>query len=245
MSSKLQGSMIVLHGPPKVGKTQLVSHFPSKVLWLATEYGHRYIPVDQQKDLIQLDRANGWDTFRQAVSKPLPKGFQTVVVDTASGLYNLCMDWTGKKNGFEHPSDQSHGKGWSAVRLEFQDQVSKLADMAQGANATLIFIDHSKEEEIETTTSKQIKVNCAMPGQARSILLPVPDHIWFLGYADPDDSNVDPSDALKSRGSKRALFIAGSNRIEAGSRDPKQKATVIVPLSKNRPFEQIEKEMYQ
>ena len=210
-----------------------------------TEYGHRFIPEEQKKDLIQLQPDTGWDTFRGIISKKLPKEFRTVVVDTVGPLYNLCMEWTCAKNNMSHPSDGAHGKGWNIVRLEFQNQIARLANMCQSVNATLLMIDHSKEEEIVTTTERTIKINCAMPGQARSVLLPVPDHIWYLGYAEPEDNEkVDPQDAFKSKGSKRALFVGGSIRIEAGCRDPKVKKAVIVPLSRLKPFEQLEKELY-
>ena len=88
----LQGDAIVLHGPPKIGKTQLASHFPGPVQFLATEPGHRYIPKVQRDRLVALKPGEGWDTFvgyvthNLASQSPHPK---TVVVDTISGLYDL------------------------------------------------------------------------------------------------------------------------------------------------------------
>ena len=39
----LQGSVILLHGPAKIGKTQLSSSFPGPVQFLASEFGHNFI----------------------------------------------------------------------------------------------------------------------------------------------------------------------------------------------------------
>jgi hypothetical protein len=230
--------MIALHGPPKVGKSQLASRFPSPVQWLATEYGHRYIPLDQRKSLVQLKPGNGWDTLRQWIASN-PSGFKTLVIDTVSGFYDLAQRFVCKKNKWEHPTDGAHGRGWDAVKTELFRRVSEIVDIAASNRATLIIIDHSKEDTIETATSTNIKVNFAMPGTARRIILPVPDHMWFLGY---DEQS--PNDALKSYTSKRALFTEGTANIEAGCRDPEARPVVIRPLSKLNPYKQILEALY-
>lgn len=143
------------------------------------------------------------------------------------------------KNNWRHASDGAHGKGWSEVKREFLDGLSRLTHITASLNATLVFIDHSKQETIETATATIEKVTCAMPGQARNVVLPIPDHIWFLGYEEKE-----AKDALKNTTSKRALFIGGSSTVEAGCRDPKVKAKVISPLSKNNPYEQIVQTLY-
>jgi len=160
-------------------------------------------------------------------------------MDVVVTAYELCMRFVCDKNGWNHPADAPHGKGWSAVRREFLQCMQKLTHITQKMGATLIAIDHSKEETIETSTGNFGKVTCAMPGQARSVILPIPDHIWFLGYAEKE-----PGDALKNTTSHRALFVSGSSTVEAGCRDPKVRTKVIMPLSKKDPYNQIVKELY-
>jgi len=241
MKDRLQGSMIALHGPPKVGKTQFCSKFPGPVQWLATEFGHRYIPEDQRKKLVQMEPDTGWELLRDWV-RSKPRGFKTLVIDTASGFYTACLQWVCAKNRWDHPSDGDHGKGWNAVRAEMYDMLSRLTSIANRSKATLIIIDHSKEEVIETSTEKYDKVTFAMSGQAKSIVLPIPDHMWFLGYGDPDPSSALKNDIV----SPRTLFIGGSNRIEAGCRDPKvsSKLLSIKKLSKVNPYKQIVTKLY-
>src|SRR3990167_129350 len=151
MNDKLQGSMIALHGPPKIGKTQLVSHFPGPVQFIATEYSHKFITEDQRKRLVQLDMGTGWDTFTSWIDSK-PDRANTVSLDTASGLYTLCMEFVGNREGWEYPPSNDHGKGWNAVKREMYKQLSKLTTLTQKMNATLVVIDHSKIETIETTT---------------------------------------------------------------------------------------------
>lgn len=239
IADKLQGHMIALHGPPKVGKTQLCSKFPGPVQFIATEVGHKFIPLDQRKRLLNLDPDNGWDSL-MAWIKAKPRGFKTLVVDTVSGLYDLCTQAVCRKNRWEHPSDGSHGKGWDAVKRAFYDVMNRLAHIADTAKATFILIDHTKMETVETSVEVYEKVTFAMPGTARRIALAVPDHMWFLGYGDPD-----PKAAMKNDDtSPRTLFIGGSNRIEAGCRDPNVKTKTIKNLSRVDPYKQIITKLY-
>lgn len=183
----------------------------------------------------------GWDSFKEDIRTRSTKkdSLKTVVIDTISGLYDLCRNSVCKANGCEYPPANDHGKVWNAVKREFMDTLSKLIHVTSSVGATLIMIDHSKIDMIETTTENIEKVSCAMPGQARNVILPIPDHIWFLGYAEKE-----PGDALKNTTSKRALFIGGGSTIEAGCRDPKVKTKVIVPLSQKDPYSQILEKLY-
>ena len=162
----LQGTMIVLHGPPKVGKTQLASHFPGPVQFIATEPGHRYLLPDQRKRLLRLppdDDGESWKKFKKFVSNKnglISRKILTAVVDTGGGLFDLCFRYVCQKHGVEHPGDMSHGKGWDAVKREFYDGLNRLAWATNKLDATLILITHSKEIEIETRTATKLKIQC-------------------------------------------------------------------------------------
>lgn len=224
----LQGTMILLHGPPKVGKTQLASRFPGPVQFMATEPGHRFLPEDQRKKIIQLKPGEGWDKFRRFVKtksglrKRKPK---TIVMDTIAGLYDLCFRYVCEKKKWEHPSDADFGKGWDAIKKEFYAGMNDFVWAGEELGATVILIDHSKEETLETATENYGRVVCAMPGQCRGIVVPVPDHIWFLGYLQKRSK-----DALKAFQDNRALYLAGNYKVEAGTRDKNIKVHRIGPL---------------
>lgn len=188
--------------------------------------------------LVQLPPDTGWEVFKETV-RGKRKGLKTIAVDTISGLYTLCMQHVCAANNWKHPADGAHGKGWDAVKREFMDGLQRLTYLADSNKATLVIIDHSKRELIETTTANIEKVVCAMSGQARGTVMPIPDHIWFLGYEESD-----PKDALRNVTAKRSLFVSGDSNIEAGCRDPKVKVKIITPLSKKNPYEQIVSTLY-
>lgn len=236
----LRGKLILLHGVSKVGKTQLASKFSGPVVFIATEPGHGYLPRDQKESKINIDPEDGWPDFIKAISSLKAAKPKTVVIDTIAGLYNACFEWVCKQNSWAHPADAGHGRGWSAIRREFYKALNKFAFVTQDMDATMIWIAHSKTEEVETATSVIQKVGCELPGMARSLILPVPDFIWFLTYQDSDKaSNSDPTKSLKLVNTDRCLWISGTDQIEAGGRDPEITVKRIAPLSKTDPYKQI------
>jgi len=231
----LQGSCILLHGPPKIGKTQLASKFPGPVLFIATEPGHKYLPSDQRKIMLKIDPENGWKKFKdQAVNYVHKYEPKTLVIDTIAGLYSACMAGVCKENRWRHPEDGAHGKGWAEVKRALYTELTKLAFACTDNNITSIWIAHTKEEEVVTPTQKQTKLTVALPGMARSVIMPVPDHVWFLGYA--ENSEVA---ALTNFQKNRALWIRGTEVVEAGCRDPKCIVSRIKPLHEKDPYKQI------
>lgn len=235
--TSLQGSMIAIHGKPKVGKTQLAASFPKPVYFFATEPGHKYIKGIKGIFVKPIQR-DEWEAFREKVSsfeekKVKPK---TVVVDTITGLYVACMAYVCKKNGWQHPSDAPHGKGWNALSREFGEGLNDLSWFCEKHNTSLILIDHTKMEEVKTENLEYTKYACSMPGQARTIVLPVPDHIWYLGY----EQETEGKKIYSPSGSEtRILYISGSDNVEAGTRDPAI-TRKFIELKKTNQYQQIE-----
>lgn len=226
----LQGKMIGIHGPPGIGKTQLASKFPGPTKLFATEPGYSYLSKQIKKDVVDLPpEADSWDVFLSAIDDI---NHATVVLDTAGGLFAICQLWVCRKLKIEHPSDAGHGKGWDALKTEFIRGMGKLAWKCDKVGSTFIFICHSKTVTLETKTSSFEKIMLNLTGTAHDILVPVPDHIWFMGYAEQHA-------AVHGETAKRALYLDGSAGVEAKCRDPKVTTTYIAPLKKNKPYEQI------
>lgn len=230
----LQGSKIYLHGSPKVGKTTLANSFP-RPLFLATEPGHRFI---DPKRVVKLDQGpGGWAKYKKLFSNKdvldtLAKR-KTIVVDTIDSLYHTCFEWTCDDQKFEHPGDEGYGKGWAAIKLEFRRGLSSLIDFCEQHEITLIFISHTKEVEI-TTTSKYTKMMSTLAGQARDVTMPIPDYIWMMAFKGQEGNT------LKHTDDKRLLICQGSREIEAGDRE--DLLPRVIELNKSLLYKQIEEE---
>ena len=239
---ELQGKVIFLHGPPKVGKTQIASSFPEPVQFLATEPGHDYIPEIQKKNLKVLPPGkDGWTVFKAYIQKGPPDKAKTIVIDTIGDLYDSCMDWICDKFEWEHPADAAHGKGWAALKREFSSGLASFVHQAKTVNgSTIIYIDHTKTEEIKVSDEIYTKLSIAMSGQAHGIVIPGPDHIWMVGYG--DEASSTPG-GLKTYDDERVLFIGGNKSVEAGTRDKLVKVRHIRHLPESKQFDYILKEL--
>lgn len=214
MPIELQGSLIILHGPPKVGKTQLADSFESPVLFVASEPGHRYVKSEHKETVFDIsDSRKGWEKFKDGflshMKKVQPK---TVVFDVASGLYYAALQHVCEKNRWAHPEEGGKGgRGWAFVRREFVQGFEPCLIRCAKLKRTLVFIDHTKLEGEGLTK----RASLAMPGQLQSILEPIADHIWFMGY-DQDEGK----DAVKKQDEGRCLWLLGTELTAAGTRDP-------------------------
>ncbi len=191
-SDSLQDYSILIYGPKKIGKTSLTSQFEG-ALSMMTEPGGR------AQSMFQV-ACNSWLDLR-GYTKLFIKDdrFKTGIVDTADIAYELCMAHVCKKMVIDHPSDEAFGKGWNAVRKEFQSWVMELLGSGKG----VIFISHMKDSEFKTRRGESFnKVGASMAAQAADVIEGLVD-IWGNYTYD---------------GKKRYLIIGGSDEIDAGNR---------------------------
>lgn len=236
----LQGTLIALHGPPKIGKTQFVDSMPGPVFFIATEHGHKFVSESSKKALKYLPSGKaGWELFLKIVKSDYitKHKFKTVAIDTAAKLYEREVEYVCSKHNIDHPSDAPHGKGWHFARQEFSKGISLLVDRCAEIGATLVVIDHTKVATINLGYKEYNKAEFGMPTQPREIFLPIADHNLFLGYDDLEDKVS--VDTLGHQGSMRRLWFGGNESIEAGTRDPNIQRLSISKIPKDRPYDYV------
>lgn len=191
-SDTLQDYSILIYGPKKIGKTSLTSQF-DKALSFMTE------PGGKAQAMYQV-ACTTWTDLRGYTKLFIKDSrFRTGIVDTADLSYELCMAYTCKKMLIDHPSDEGYGKGWSAVRKEYQAWIMELLGSGKG----VIFISHMKDSEFKNRRGDSYnKVGASMAGQAADIIEGLVD-IWG-NYT--------------YNGKKRYLIIGGSDEVDAGNR---------------------------
>ena len=212
-SDYLQDYSILIYGEKKIGKTSLCAQFED-TLGLMTEPGARaqamyQVPCRSWKEL------RGYTTLFMQDDR-----FKTGVVDTADIAYEMCMAYVCKKMVIDHPSDETFGKGWNAIRKEFQAWVMELLSSGKG----VIFLSHSKSSDFKTRRGDTFnKIGASMPGQAADVIQGLVD-IWANYTYD---------------GKRRYLIIGGSEEVDAGSRveghfmDPHNGPLDRIPMGQN------------
>lgn len=184
--------IVLLFGEKKIGKTMLSSQFPN-AFHMMFEPGGKSLEIYQSG-------FTDWGTFKKAVTKlRSDKRFDTVVIDTVDLAFKAAERYACAKLAINDPADEEWGKGWRAIRKEFEQQIHRLISAGKG----IIFISHSMEREIKTRRgSSSHRVVSTMPRQAGEIIEGLVD-IWACFTYDED---------------KRILVIGGNEDISAGHR---------------------------
>lgn len=213
----------LLFGPPKIGKTTQVSGFP-RTLFLTTEKGYEALKIFKT-DIIC------WEDFIDAV-KLIVKGkhkFKTIAIDTVDILFGLCEDYICDKLKIDHPSDEEWGKGWKAVRKEFEHELQKLFMTDYG----IIFISHTKNTELTVRGGGKItKIVSTLPNQARSVLLP---KVSVIGYMDTLPVETKSGKFVN----KRVITFEPTDTIEAGDRTGLLPSELVVFKDQNKTYQKF------
>lgn len=237
----LQGATILLHGTPKVGKTQLASSFPGPVVFLCTEWNHKWIPQEQQEIMVQLDRGPyGWTKFlatgeRLASAKIRPK---TVVIDTLQNLFESCALHVAEENKWVDIESKGMA-GWRSAKKEFW-KVRRWLDHVRSVGATCIGIAHSQMETIEHRAIKYNRVGIDLGKSVGEVFLQEANHIWHYAHGvQRDRSN------LNAMTGPRTLWVSGTDEIVAGTQDPNVVRTCIEDVPKTGQYDYIVRNLYE
>jgi hypothetical protein len=184
--------MLLIYGERKIGKTSLASMF-GKTFIMAFEVGYKGLRVFA-KDVPDWDHARG---YLRLLKKD--KSYKTVVLDTADIAYALCDLWVCRKNGIDDVAEMEWGKGWRALRKEFETFLNDLVKTGKG----VIILSHSQEREVTTRSGdKYDRIMPTMAKAAREIIEGMVD-VWACYQYD---------------GERRILTIEGDDHISAGHR---------------------------
>ena len=190
--SDLGKAVILISGEKKIGKTSLTAQFGQN-LNLSYEIGYKGLSI------FQVDIPD-WETSRAVVRKlRKDKTFSTLTVDTADMAFKKMEKFVLKKHGIEHPSELEWGKGWAALRQEFEDYIDALTHTGKG----VILLSHTQEKEVRTRDGESYdRIMATVPKAGREIIEGLVD-IWaHYGY----------------EGKRRVLTIRGDDHISAGHR---------------------------
>jgi len=211
---------LLLFGPPKVGKTTMVSEFPG-VIYLATEKGYKSLKVHK------ID-IKSWGDFCDAVNTLTKTShqFKTVVIDTIDILWNLCVEKVCTELEIEHPSDEDWGKGYDIISKTFEKEINKLFLSDMG----VILISHTKTVELVNRVGKITKIVATLSNTARRIILPKVESIGYMGLKMLKNKNGDFIE-------RRILSFAPSETLEAGDRTGKFPEEFIVPEDPRKTYQ--------
>jgi len=194
-----------ISGPPKIGKTNLMSNFPN-ALFLLTEPGqgglelNHWTPPGWSGDQYVIKTADDFDKIFMELSKDT-QGFQTLIIDTVDNMANVITDTILKEYGIENLNDGalSFGKGTGLFERRLREYLHSLSSLPMG----LWLVSHLKETTI-TRAGKEPETawRDTLSDRAKLIVHSMVDVIWML----------------RKEGKQRWIYTEGDLTMEAGSR---------------------------
>lgn len=191
--TELHHFMQLWYGRVKIGKTVLAKQFPN-TLFLFFEEGGKGLKL---RSMLM----NDWIKFRKTVKllTTTKHSYQNVVIDTGEIAYERCLEWVCEKMAIDHPSDEEYGKGWQAVKKEFNNQVLELNNSGLG----IIVNSHEKIIKVQGRRDEVSRIQPSLSTQALSVIEAMVDVFAYFRY--DDDGN-------------RVIQIVGDEIVSAGHR---------------------------
>ena len=205
VKSGIQGKMYLLYGGPKTNKTTTASKFP-KPLILAAEMGYGLL------DGVMAAPITSWvdvKNYLKQLKKPeVREMYETIVLDTVDIFWSLCEKFIKTQKDIEDLSELGYGRGYRAVRDEFQDTINSLGQMGY----TLVFISHAEKKDYQDSVGvTHSGITPTLDKRPKEFISGLVDVMAFV-CQEPDSNGVNRPVAYL-RGGKY-----GEIEIEAGSR---------------------------
>ena len=201
----VQGKMFFIYGGAKTGKTTTACQF-SKPLLLAFEPGFNLI------DGIKAVSVGSWldmkNYAKQLKKEEVREVYDTIIIDTVGLMWGLCEKFIKAQKDIEDLTDLGFGKGYRAVRDEFQEVINSLGQMGY----TLVFISHAeKKDYVDALGISHSGITPALDKRPKEIISGLVDVFMFV--CQEADGNGGNRPVAFLRGG-----VYGDTEIEAGSR---------------------------
>lgn len=175
VSRDLSGYITYIYGKEKIGKTSLAAQAPDTLL-LAAERGYNGLSGIIAQDITSWSDMR--QTFRELKKPGVKERFKVLIVDTIDLMAKYCTKYVCNNNGISDLGELPYGRGYAAMRSEFEDVFNALAQMGYA----VIFISHDADKVIkrEDGTEYSRIVPSLSPDKVNAIIANMAD---IYGYA--------------------------------------------------------------
>lgn len=181
ISESLNDKIFLFYGEAGTRKTSVAAQFDQSLL-AAFEIGYKFISGVRAQPL------QSWAEFKQFLRElkkdEVKNAYKTIVIDTVTLAYSACTKYVLNQFGVTDPGDIGFGKGWRAVRKEFEESILSIPQMGYG----LILIAHADEMEENGNIRSKVDID----KRPAAIIKGLADFIFYVRkeYRDNEEATV-------------------------------------------------------
>lgn len=184
-ATHISPKLLLIYGPPKVGKTTILSQLPGHLI-IDTEDGTDYVTATKIKisDLRQLNEAS------EAIIKA-ERPYKYVCIDTidvieqwaeAHATFSYKESTLGKSFGGKSVLELPQGGGYFWLRKSFL----KYFDLIMSLSQNIILVGHIRDKFLEVNGKEVVAKDLDLTGKIKSIVCSRSDAIAHV-YRDKED----------------------------------------------------------
>ena len=198
-------SVLILYGPPKVGKTTVLEQLPGALI-IDTEMGSRHI----SGLVAEIGNLTEFSQIYREVKALKYNHYPFIALDTLDNLVNWIEADVCRLNNVSSVADMPFGAGYDAVRTRTITTIRRFREVT----SRLVLIGHRKRTLIGEK-SVEVKVDMLdLTGKLKNMLMAEADAIGYV-HRSPADST------------KLMVSFVASEDLEAGSRSKHLAGKVI------------------
>ena len=173
-------TVLLLYGPPKVGKSSSVVKLDRNMVF-DLESGSKLLSglIVDVPSVARQEEIRPLDVLRRYYSLLKQNGnnhYRFITFDTVDVLEDLLIEEISQKHGVGHISDLAYGRGDSLLREEFLKLVSAFKDLG----TQIILIGHRKRSIIGDTGAEVIIKELGLRGKMRNMIMGYADAIGYV-----------------------------------------------------------------
>lgn len=216
---------ILIYGPPKIGKTTFASKADG-ALFLPTEEGLALL--DAQVVAGPGGKLDSWGEFHEALDAAEKSDARTIVVDTVTGLQDLCFGEVAREDRAPSIADIGYGKGYPRALTKWLAMLGRL-DYLRALNKVIVMLGHAQVESFQDPEGEpydrySVRLHQQVEGKPslRATTLEWADIIGFAAQQTWKKEIGKGFDARTVAGGtgKRVIYLTPSPVRVAGSRIP-------------------------
>jgi len=196
IAQNIQDHIILVYGPPGIGKTTFVNGLSDSTLFISTDRGTRYMSALRKEvsNYKELDR-----TIKTLESEGAD-AYDIICLDHVDDICTMVEDYICDQLGIDALGDVGYAKGWKAYKKGIWSILQRLLRLNRG----IALIAH---ESIRTIRTKVIESERMMPDMGKSawkVLIPACDIVGYAGFK-----------IVKQNGKGRQIRIIRTSPLES------------------------------